>query len=79
MRIVNNRVYIGNRRVGFLLEKDGKKIFVAPRKRSHYFRKFKGWAIAKEVLDYLVSNNFDEIIDLIFILIRYPAKTTDKE
>ena len=57
-----NQVWIGDRRVGWITTTmDGKKVFVSARKKSHYFRMFEGYAIARSVLEFLQRNQFDEI------------------
>jgi len=58
-----NQVWIGDRRVGWITTTmEGKKVFVSPRKRKqHYFRKFKGFGLSVELLEFLKRNQFDEV------------------
>lgn len=58
-----NQVWIGDRRVGWITTTmEGKKVFVSPRKRrQHYFRKFRGYGLSVEILEFLKRNQFDEV------------------
>jgi len=57
------QVWIGNRKAGWITTTmEGKKVFVSPRKRKqHYFRKFKGFGLSVELLEFLKRNKFDEV------------------
>jgi hypothetical protein len=55
------RVWVGDRLVGWTTVIDDKKVFVSPRKKSHYFRIYKGWGLSVEVLEFLKRNKFDEV------------------
>lgn len=61
--LLGNQVRLDGRRIGWVSRlQNGKKVFISPRKRGpHYFRIYRGFGIAKDVLDFLQRNLFDEI------------------
>ena len=62
-RIVGSFVFLEDRNIGSITRSmDGKKVFVSHRKRSvHFFRKFKGWGLSQELLEFLRRNKFDQV------------------
>ena len=57
------QILLDGKRIGWITSTaDGKRIFISPRKRQdHYFRNLAGWALSKNVLNFLKSNDFAEI------------------
>lgn len=58
-----NQVRLDGRRIGWITRTmDEKRVFISPRNRpEHFFRIFKGWALSRDVLNFLEQNNFDEV------------------
>ena len=68
--IKNSHVWLDGRHIGWITKTaNGKKVYVSPRNRlgitkqgvGHYFEMFKGFGLAKSVLEFLKRNGFDEV------------------
>lgn len=56
------QIWLEDRMLGWITTTmDGKKVFVSPRKKSHYFRNFKGYGVSEQLLEFLEQNLFDQI------------------
>jgi hypothetical protein len=61
--VKGNRVFLNGKEIGYMTTTmNGKKAYISPRNRpKHFFRNFGGFGIAKNVLELLKTNGFQEV------------------
>lgn len=60
LHLIGGGVFIGTRRCGFLSrdDEDVERVwYVSPRSKEHFFKIWKGWGIAVEIIDFLEAHD----------------------